>query len=124
VYPGDEPDPEVFFGDAPMSKKRSWKVQQLCKQVERAAVVTLSECGGDELMGAWVAAVEPAPDAGRLRVLVILGPTGEASALDAARAALGRAGPAFREGVARAIHRKRVPEVVFDVRLAAEVSRD
>jgi ribosome-binding factor A len=123
VYPGDEPDPEVFFGDAPMSRKRSWKVQQLCKQVERAAVATLCEWGGDELMDAWVAGVEPAPDAGRLRVIVILGPTCEASAVDAARAALDRKAPAFREEVARAIHRKRVPEIVFDVRLAAEVSR-
>lgn len=124
VCPDDEVDPGLFFDDAPLSRKRRWKLQQLCKQVERAAAVTLSECGGDELTGAWLASVEPAPDAGRLRVTVVLDPPQGADALDAARAALVRATPVFREGIARSINRKRVPEIVFDVTFGREVGRE
>jgi ribosome-binding factor A len=99
-----------------------WKVQQLCKQVERAASVTLSgECASDVLVGAAVLSVEPAPDAARLRVTVMLAPG--RSVEDAARAIadLLRAGPSFRQEAARSIHRKRVPEITFEVRLAGEV---
>ncbi len=124
MCPEHELDPGLFFDEAQRSRKSSRKVQQLCKQVERAAVVTLAECGGDEVAEAWVEAVEPAPDAGRLRITVVLGPTQGTSDLDAARAAFVRATPAFRDGVARSIHRKRVPEIVFDVRLAGEVRHD
>jgi ribosome-binding factor A len=124
VCPDAEPDPGRFFGDEPVSRKRRWKVQQLCKQVERAAAVTLSECGGDELREAWVVSVEPAPDASRLRVTVVLGPTQGIDDVDAARAALVSAAPAFRDEVARSIHRKRVPEIVFEVGLGQEIGRE
>jgi ribosome-binding factor A len=124
VCPEDELDPGLFFDEARRSRKSSRKVGQLCKQVERAVVVTLADWGGDEVAEAWVQAVEPAPDAGRLRITVVLGPAQGTGDLDAARAAFVRATPAFRNGVARSIHRKRVPEIVFEVRLAAEVRRD
>jgi ribosome-binding factor A len=120
----EEADPRRFFDETDRSEKRSWKVQQLCKQVERAAAVTLaSECEGDALLGAAVASVEPAPDSGRLRVTVVLGPGRTDRHLMEARAALLDLAPAFRGEVGRSIHRKRVPEIVFDVRLAEEVSR-
>ncbi len=125
VWPDEVPDPEVFFGEPDGSRrKRDWKVQQLCKQVERAAALTLtSECRSDVLVGATVAAVEPAPDAARLLVTVVL-PTGRSGdQATEARAALREAAPSFRAEVARSIHRKRAPEIVFDVRLAEEVHR-
>ncbi|HEX9189585.1 MAG TPA: ribosome-binding factor A [Vicinamibacteria bacterium] len=121
----DDVDPGLFFDDRGPSRRRTWKLQQLCKQVERAASVTLAgECGSDALLGAAVLSVEPAPDAARLRVTVALAP-GRALE-DAARAIadLRRAGPAFRQETARSIHRKRVPEVTFDVRLAGEVDHE
>lgn len=94
---------------------------QLCKQVERAAALTLAGlCESDALLGASIAAVEPA---GRLTVTVVL--AAGKGALDAteAKAVLLRSAVAFREEVARSIHRKRVPELAFEVRLAEEVGR-
>ena len=124
VYPDDEADPSRFFGDGARSRKGNWKVLQLCRQVERAAALTLeSECVSDALLGAAVASVEPAPDAGRLRVVVVLAPGRGGDCLDGARAALVGLTPVFRGEVARSVHRKRVPEIVFDVRLAPEVGR-
>lgn len=124
VSSDDEADPSRFFGEGRRSRKGNWKALQLCKQVERSAAVTLlGECEGEALVGAVVAAVEPAPDAGRLRLTVVLAPGRVAEDVDAARTALHRATGAFREEVARSVHRKRVPELVFDVWLSEEVDR-
>ena len=97
---------------------------QLCRQVERAAAVTLAgECEDEELLGAAVAAVEPAPDAGRLRVTVVLAPGRGPDGLERAGRRSSAVRPPFVREVARSVHRKRVPEIVFDVRLAPEVDR-
>ena len=99
-------------------------MQQLCKQVERAAALTLAgECESDALLAAAVASVEPAPDCSRLMATVVLAPGKGAEDLADARAALARSAASFRGEVARTIHRKRVPEIVFDVRLSEEVGR-
>jgi hypothetical protein len=124
VYPDDEADVRRFFGDGERSRKRNWKVLQLCKQVERAATLVLEgEWNGDALLGAAVASVEPAPDAGRLRVLVVLSPARGVGDVEDATAALLGLTAAFRAEVARSIHRKRVPELAFEVRSCAGVDR-
>jgi hypothetical protein len=124
VRPYEEADPRRFFDKTDRSGNRNWKVQQLCKQVERAAAVTLAgECEGDALLGAAVVFVEPAPDSSRLMATVALAPGKGSDDVAAARAALARWAASFREEVARTIHRKRVPEIVFDVRLSEEVGR-
>jgi hypothetical protein len=120
VYPDDETDPRRFFGEADRTRKGNWKMLQLCKQVERAAALTLAGlCESDALLGASIAAVEPA---GRLMVTVVLAPGKVVEDATEAKAVLLRSTVAFREEVARSVHRKRVPEVVFDVRLAEEVT--
>jgi hypothetical protein len=124
VRPDEEADPRSFFGETDRSGKRNWKVQQLCKQVERAVAVTLAgECEGDALLGAAVAFVEPAPDSSRLMAMVVLAPGKAMDDLVDARAALAGSAASFRQEVARTIQRKRVPEIVFDVRLSEEVCR-
>jgi ribosome-binding factor A len=98
---------------------------QLCKQVERSAWLTLtSVCEDDVLLGSAVAAVEPAPDSGRLMVTVVLASGKDAEDASEAKAALRRSTAAFRDAVGRAVHRKRVPELVFDVQLAEEVANE
>ena len=77
-----------------------------------------AECESPVLVGAWVAAVEPAPDASRLRITVVLAPERDTDDLAEAWATLSRAAPAFRAEVARSISRKRVPELVWGVHLA------
>lgn len=124
VYPDDEADASRFFGDGERSRKGNWKVLQLCKQVERVATLALEgEWVGDALLGAAVASVEPAPDARRLRVAVVLAPAKGVDDIGHARAALFGLTAMFRAEVARSIRRKRVPEIVFEVRLASEVDR-
>jgi ribosome-binding factor A len=124
VSPDDEADPGRFFGDGDRCGRGRWKVIQLCKQVERAVAVTLaSECRSDALVGAAVAAVEPAPDSRRLRVTVALAPGKGADDFTRARDDLRRSAAAARQEVGRSIHRKRVPEIVFEVRLVEEVAR-
>jgi hypothetical protein len=81
------------------------------------------ECESDALLGAAVASVDPAPDASRLMVTVVLAPGKGARDLEDARAALLNSAVAFREEAARTIHRKRVPLIVFDVRPSEGVSR-
>jgi len=124
VYADDEMDPGVFFGDGERSRKASFKTAQLCKQVERAVSLALSESGSDALASAVVDSVEPAPDAGRLRIGVVLQAAASIEDVDAARAALAGSVGAVRAEIARAIHRKRVPEIVFDLRLGGQVSHD
>jgi len=124
VYPDDRADPRHFFGEADRSRRRNWKVLQLCKLVERAAAVTLAGvCESDSLLGASVVSVEPGPDSGRLMVTVVLASGRGIEDMAEARAAVVRGTAAFREEAARSVHRKRVPEVVFDVRLAEEAER-
>jgi hypothetical protein len=124
VWSEDVPDPEVFFGEPDRSRKRSWKVLQLCKQVERAAALTLAgDCHSESLVGATVVTVAPAPDSARLLVTVALARGSDGEKVVLARAALRESAPSFRAEVARSIHRKRAPEIVFDVMLAEEVER-
>ncbi len=124
VYPDDDVDPGRFFGDGKGFQRGNRKVLQLCKQVEQSAAFTLTgACETEALLGAAVAAVEPAPDSGRLRVVVVLGVGKDVLDVAEANAALRRKVAVFREEVGRSIHRKRVPELVFDVRLGEEVAR-
>lgn len=124
VWADGEADPGVFFGETGRSRKTNWKALQLCKQVEHAASLALAiECESDALAGAFVASVEPAPDAGRLRIVVCLAAAVSAEGMVEARAALARGAASVRAEVARSIHRKRVPEIVFELRLPEQVDR-
>jgi hypothetical protein len=58
-----------------------------------------------------------------MRVVVVLAPAHGIHDFDDATAALTGLRSRFRAEVARSIHRKRVPEIVFDVRLGPEVDR-
>ena len=101
-------------------RKNDWKDRRLCRQVLEALQTGLGgHCGDAVLQSLWVSSVDPAPDASRLAVTVELsedGNPGEALArLEGARGLL-------RAIVASAIHRKRVPELVFRVSGPEEVA--
>ena len=124
VWTDDEADPERFFGSGRRSRRADWKTRQLCRQVERGASLTLAElCDGAALAGSVVAEVSPAPDASRLRVTVVLAPSRTAADVAATAALLQERVGLFRREAARAIHRKRTPEIVFEVRLGEEAER-
>jgi hypothetical protein len=66
----------------------------------------------------WIRGVSSA-----MGVTVVLAPGNGVESLDRGRAALLGRTASFREEVARTVHRKRAPEIVFDVRLSPEVDR-
>ncbi|NNJ27530.1 hypothetical protein [Alienimonas chondri] len=96
------------------------KTLQLCGQVRKTLDYVLSgETGDDLLRQLYVADVMPAPDASRL--LATLAPIDPGSDLDAGAVLekLGYAQPQLRSAVARAINRKKVPDLTFTLAGAA-----
>jgi len=114
VWPREDQSPEQYFGE-PDRRKKNWKTEQLCKQVEHAVAMLVGELADDVLLGAAVASVEPWPDAARLRITVVLVSGKAQENTQEAHEALTRAAGVFRAEIARSIHRKRVPEIAFQV---------
>lgn len=89
------------------------KTSQLCRQVQRAIGLSLSgECDDDVLRAIWVGDVSPAPGASRLLVQLIVPARANASVADVLER-VERVRGMLRAEVARAITRKRAPELVF-----------
>lgn len=99
--------------DATYSKKPDRKTRQLCKQVERTlhlALGTLPEAHA--LAGVSVLDVAPAPNAGRLRVVIsVPDHSRKAEVASILQLNAGR----LRAEVAAAITRRRAPELTFEV---------
>ena len=90
------------------AQRKAW---QLCRQVQRAINLALSDCNAaTDLDSLFVEEVSPAPDCGRLLVHVII-PEGRSVAdiLSILRQDTAR----LRSEVAMAITRKRSPELCF-----------
>lgn len=105
---------DALFGIA-ADRKLERKERQLCRQVQEAVSEALAGIDDDVLLDVWVCNVEPAPDAGRLAIIL------EAPARIAPDEVLVRiekfAGY-LRAEVAGAITRKRVPTLTFRVMVA------
>ena len=90
------------------------KTRQLCKQAFRAISAAMTgECHNNSLQALEVIRVDPAPNAGRLQVTVAVESPGPGEPV--IRAALERVTGFLRGEVARAITRKRAPELTFRV---------
>ena len=108
--PDDGIDPRLL-PKQPHGKVPNRKTLQLCRQVERALSVGLE---GDLLRDLTVCAVAPAPDSSRLLVTFQFhGP--EAVATADVEAALHDSYARLRALVAASIHRKKTPELSFQV---------
>ena len=101
----------------PGRKPGNRKAQQLCAQVAETLSFVLAECNDDILRDLLVESVVPAPDSTRLLVTVM--PSAGADRLDPSQVHehLHQAHGKLRSEVAMAIHRRKVPELVFGVRL-------
>jgi ribosome-binding factor A len=104
-----------MFGQQQPARARR-KVDQLCRQVEeRIGLVLAGEVDDPALQDLYVVEVVPEPGSGRL-IVRLASPPGLAQPdvaevlprLDALR-------PYLRGEVAEAIHRKRTPDLVFEV---------
>ncbi|MBM3994147.1 MAG: ribosome-binding factor A [Planctomycetes bacterium] len=104
----DGVDPRYASRDAPI-RVANRKALQLCRQVER----TLSVClEGRVLRDLTVHSVAPAPDTRRLLVRFLYHGT---EPIATALAALTGFYPRLRAEIARAIHRRKTPELVFEI---------
>jgi hypothetical protein len=123
LRPEDGIDPAVLFGRRRRRSGRGRKDRQLCRQAFEAFCLVMEELSLEPWAAdLFVVEVTPAPDASRLRVAI-----GIFSDL-AMEEALGRVerltalSAQFRWELGRAIARKRVPELFFE--LAAEDGED
>lgn len=116
IHPDDGTDPrfEKKLAATP-SKQQDRKLQQLCKQV--MSVLHLSLFSAEELANANIVRVEPFPNASRLRVVIAI-PVSVAR--ESVAAYLERCRGFLRCEIARAISRKRAPELVFSVIMETE----
>ena len=109
----------VPLSDDPLADDRGLakrKLRQLCRQVERAVTTALADDVADEvLLDLTVATVLPWPNASRLLVVVEPTTTDADIDRDAIIAHLQAAKSDLRAVVASAIHRKRTPELCFEV---------
>ena len=118
----DGVDPREYFKNPRARNKENRKAKQLCRQVSQALCFALADCEDSDdwemLCNLDVVAVVPAPDSSRLLVQVcLLTPSVGDSAWDRTtilEALRGHAGR-LRTEIAHAIHRKRVPTLVFDL---------
>jgi ribosome-binding factor A len=109
IAPEDGLSPAQLRRSRREARRTHRKDHQLCGQVARALNLALPAAGDPRLQGVIIHRVVLAPDAARLRAEYDPGgqPLGEVqAALEAARGWL-------RGEVARAIHRKRTPELRF-----------
>jgi len=116
VGPEDGQDPREFHRKvAPKPKNR--KALQLCAQVRESLMWILgTECNDEVLASLDVIDVQPFPTSAR--VLVTVAPALSAEVTDPATILerLHAANGLLRSAVARAVHRKKVPELLFTFR--------
>jgi len=93
------------------------KTLQLCRQIERALSYALGDCDDDVTSSLVIQSVSPAPNAGR--VLVLVSSLEPDATPQVVLAALNRHLGKLRADVAAAITRRKAPELAFQF-VAAE----
>ena len=110
-----EADEARFFFDLE-SVRPDHRVRSLCRQALEAVSLALADASRDErLERSWVVSVDPAPGQGRLLVSIALPDGASGTEVEGALQALVEKRPWLRSELARAIHRKRVPDLAFRV---------
>ena len=121
VGPEDGVDPRKLFHNE-NRKANDRKTYQLCKQTSVAVGLALAaERTESILRDLQVVAIQPAPDCSRLRVVVAPVDASVKLAAPEVLTALEAVAGRLRSEVAEAIHRKRVPTLLFEFRPSAEV---
>ena len=110
--PGDGLDPRLDRPD-PERGEAGHKTLKLCGQVARTLSDVLAGLGDPVLRGLGVASVQPGRGKGRLLVTLALLPSSEPAPAETLAAHVAGAVGVFRAEVAAAIHRRKLPELVF-----------
>ena len=111
----DAIDPRHYFANKRKHAKKYRKVFQLCRQVSNTLQLVINE-GDDRLNDLQVVDVVPAPDSRRLLVLVSVDLSSplSAGAVDELMMCLQNHIPRLRAEIARAINRRKTPNLVFE----------
>jgi ribosome-binding factor A len=112
--PEDGTDPRDWAKDW-NARRPGRKALQLCRQVAEALNAALAGCGDAVLSGLQVVSVVPAPNAGRLLAMVAAAPSAAERDAAAVQEHLRRAAGLLRSEVAAAIHRRKTPELTYQV---------
>lgn len=113
--PEDGLDPRDFHRRSGRGRTNR-KALQLCAQVEQTLALLLAgECSDARLRDLQVLAVTPAPNSTRLCVTVALPPEARPDDVNPALQRLAHAASRLRIEIAAAVHRKRAPELIFQV---------
>ena len=116
VHPDDGVDPKhQRRRSANRIGVSSRKLRQLCRQVAHALQLALPEVLSD--CDGTLMSVDPAPNAGRLRVVIAVSATSDPQVL---LERLKRQSGHLRAEVAQAVSRRRVPELTFSVVLKVD----
>jgi ribosome-binding factor A len=105
--------------ERPRNRQHAHKALALCRQVQRTLSLSLGDCGDKVLNEAYVVDVTPGGDSSRL-IVHVMPPRGVGVAELLGR--LDRAAPKLRAEVARAITRRRAPELSFVLATWGEVT--
>jgi ribosome-binding factor A len=105
-------DPRDFFKPENRPRSENRKAHQLCAQVAQTLQQVFGESADAALQSLQIIEVRPAPDASQLLVLAAPAVGAQDGPQEAAQA-LARASGWLRSEVARAITRKRAPQLVF-----------
>ena len=104
-----------MFGHQPPAQVQR-KVQQLCRQVEeRLSLVLAGEVEDPALQDLYVVDVSPEPGSGRFIVRLARAPGTAHHPIVTLLARLDALRSFFRGEIAAAIHRKRTPDLVFQI---------
>jgi ribosome-binding factor A len=95
------------------SGRRGHKDLQLCRQVQETLGLALSELNDPILDELILEAVNPAPSAARVEVLLV--PINDRVDVEAAKARLDEVAGELRAEVAAEVSRRKVPELVFRI---------
>lgn len=110
----DQVDPREYF--RANQPKFDRKTMQLCKQVGNTLSQVFGELSDEVLQGLNLVAVRPAPSASQLLVIVQMDQvTSEQNSVAEVRERLTLAEGNLRIEIARAIHRKKTPRLLFEV---------
>jgi ribosome-binding factor A len=122
IQPDDGVDPRTFFR-RPSRKGANRKALQLCSQIAQTLTSVLDwETGDDRLRGLTVQSVEPAPDSSCVLVTLCWQATTDNADAGEVLEGLRRSSGYFRTQIAAAIHRKRVPQLLFRISGRGEVN--
>jgi len=112
----DGVDPRVYFAPSRRLRSNHRKAWQLCRQVQDTLQYVLHGDGGDEVLNSLsVVSVQPAPDTARLLVLVQSDLPFQQVQPDQVVAMLGEHAGRLRTEIASSIHRKKTPQLLFQL---------